>query len=87
MINLENIFNSHYSTDKLLIFSLNIEHYSLNNSASTIVKCGKELIKYKGKSLEEIFPMKLRKKGIEKLIKLMLKNKQNNPTIFEYIFN
>ena len=50
------------------------------------MNCGKDLIEYKSKSFDAIFPLSVRKIAIERFIAELSNNDQNNISIFEFVF-
>ena len=67
---LEEYLASHYESDKLLMFNLDMDHENqhndmgVNNNSYKILKCGKELITYRDKTFVDMMPKKLKKPGL-----------------------
>ena len=63
---IDDVLNYHFKENKFILMLCNIITHSF-----TIKLCGKELINYKGKEFEYIFPRLLRQEGKSKFIKLL----------------
>ena len=66
----EEYLTTHFDTDKLLMFNLDMDHENqhndvgVHNNSYTILKCGKELIAYRDKTIVDMMPKKLKKHGL-----------------------
>ena len=76
-------FSNHYTNNAFLIISMDLNSRMLIDSKFTIVNCGKDLIEYKSKSFDAIFPLSVRKIAIERFIAELSNNDQNNISIFD----
>ena len=66
----EEYLQSHFDTDKLLMFNLDMDHENqhndvgVHNNSYTILKCGKSLVSYRDKTFVDMMPKKLKKHGL-----------------------
>ena len=77
LFSMEDTLNYHFNENKIIWIL-----YQVDTSILIIQRIGKDLIQFKGKNFEEIFPKEIRKEGKEKFKKTLLKSKSN----FEFYY-
>lgn len=77
LFSMEDTLNFHFNENKNVWIL-----YQIFSSTFTIQRIGKDLIQFKGKNFEQIFPKEIRKDGKEKFKKALLKSKN----IFEFYY-
>lgn len=75
---IDDIMAYHFRENKIILLLYDISTFTI-----TIDICGKDLIEYKGKSFESIFPEQIRKDGKTKFVKTLEKKADNH---FEFYF-
>lgn len=76
---IDDVLAYHFKENKIILILYDITTFTLS-----IEICGKELIEYKGKNFESIFPQEIRKEGKTKFVKTLEKKTDNH---FEYYFH
>lgn len=75
---IDDVLTYHFKENKIILLLYDISTFTI-----TIDICGKDLIEYKGKTFESIFPEQIRKEGKTKFVKTLEKKADNH---FEYYF-
>lgn len=75
----EDSLTSRFEKDKIMLIKFDIVNSILN-----IKQCGKKIIEYKNKNIEEIFPPFLKKEGKNRLIQHLSKNKEKHFLFYYY---